>query len=100
MELNEQSRENGILTYKGYPLVRKEDELYLGNMTDDYFVRIQVLHKNSINGLNVADKIMVYKVSTDEKLSLMEAIVRSGEKTSLYEALDLAIAWLKRKEER
>jgi hypothetical protein len=41
---------------------------------------------------------MVYKVSTDEKLSLMEAIVRSGEKTSLYDALDLAIAWLKRKE--
>ena len=41
---------------------------------------------------------MVYKVSTNEKLNIMDAIIRSCEKTSLYDALDLAVAWLKRKE--
>jgi hypothetical protein len=98
MKLDEQPNGKGFLTYKGYPLVRKDDEIYFGSMDGDYFVRIQILHKKNTNGLDVADKVMVYKVSTDEKLSLMEAIVRSGEKTSLYDALDLAIAWLKRKE--
>jgi hypothetical protein len=98
MKLDDKSNGDGILTYKGYPLVRKEDEIYFGSMDGEYFVRMQILHKNNVNGIPIADKIMVYKVSTNEKLSLMEAIVRSGEKTSLYEALDLAIAWLKRKE--
>ena len=98
MNLNENNTEGSILTYKVYPLVRKHDELYFGNMCDDYFVRMQILHKQNINGINIADKIMVYKVSTNEKLNIMDAIIRSCEKTSLYDALDLAVAWLKRKE--
>lgn len=98
MSYNQQSNQKEFLTYKGYPLVRKNDEIYFGNMTEEYFVRMQILHKNNTNGLEIADKIMVYKVSTNEKLDIMEAIVRSVEKNSLYEALDLAIAWLNRKE--
>ncbi|MCC8069477.1 MAG: hypothetical protein LIO71_06985 [Ruminococcus sp.] len=98
MNSNENNNKDSFLTYKGYPLVRKQDELYFGNMSDDYFVRMQILHKQSINGINIADKIMVYKVSTNENLDIMKAIIRSGERDSLYEALDLAVAWLKRKE--
>lgn len=98
MNSNKNNDKGSFLTYKGYPLVRKHDELYFGNMCDDYFVRMQILHKQNVNGINIADKIMVYKVSTNEKLNIMEAIIRSGERSSLYEALDLAVAWLKRKE--
>lgn len=98
MNLNEEDNNKSFFTYKGYPLVRKQDELYFGDMSDDYFVRMQILHKENLNGIDVADKIMVYKVSTNEKLNIMDAIIRSGEKNNLYEALDLAVAWLKRKE--
>lgn len=98
MNTNRQTSQSEFLTYKGYPLVRKGDELYFGSMTEDYFVRMQILHKRDVNGLRVADRIMVYKVSTDDRLNVMEAIVRSLEKNSLYDALDLATAWLKRRE--
>jgi len=98
MNLNEEDNNKSFFTYKGYPLVRKQDELYFGDMSDDYFVRMQILHKENLNGIDIADKIMVYKVSTNEKLNIMDAIIRSGEKNNLYEALDLAVAWLKRKE--
>lgn len=89
---------NSLLKYKGYPLVRKDDVLYFGDMNEEYFVRLQILHKNNYNGLEVADKVAVYKVSTNENLSVMDAIIRKSEKNSLYDALDLAIAWLNRKE--
>lgn len=98
--INEDNKNNTFLTYKGYPLLRKDDEIYFGNMSDDYFVRMQILHKKKFNDtdLEVADKIAIYKVSTNENLNIMEAIIRKSEKYSLYDALDLAVAWLNRKE--
>jgi hypothetical protein len=98
MNEKQEHTNSDFITYKGYPLVRKEDEIYFGSMTDEYFVRMQIIHKSNYSGINVADKIRVYKVSTNEKLNVEDAIIRSGEKTNLYEALDLAVAWLRRKE--
>ncbi len=98
MSVEETSTEKNFLTYKGYPLLRKDDELYLGSMSDEYFIRMQVLHKQPLQSIEVADKIAIYKVSTKEGLSLMDSIVRSGERSTLLEALDLAYAWLNRKE--
>lgn len=100
MKVDEEPNGNAFLTYKGYPLARKDDEIYFGNINDDYYIYIKIIHKNSsaVEGLPIADKVMVYKVSTDDTLNLMDAIIRNSEKTSLYEALDLAVAWLKRKE--
>ena len=48
--------------------------------------------------LDVASKIKIYLMRTDEKLNPMEAIVKTGERESLYDALDLAKAWLDRAE--
>jgi hypothetical protein len=90
--------DSGFNSYKGHPFTRTGDEMYLGNLKDEYMVRLQVVHKNNINGLNVADKIMVYKVSNDPKLTVMESILRKSQVTSLYEALDLAVAWLEHKD--
>ena len=46
----------------------------------------------------MASKIKIYLMRTDEKLNPMEAIVKTGERESLYDALDLAKAWLDRAE--
>lgn len=98
MGLSEEFNSNVCLTYKGYPLVRQKDEIYFGNINDDYYICMKILHKTEVNGLLIADNVMVYKVSTDDTLNLMDAIVRNSKKNSLYEALDLAVAWLRRKE--
>ena len=87
---------NGFLTYKGFPLVRHEDVIYYGNMTDDYVVMLQILSKTKVNNMDVANKIKVYQMSTDLSLPPNKAVTKTSEKESLYEALDLANAWLSR----
>ncbi|HHX58062.1 MAG TPA: hypothetical protein GX710_08610 [Clostridiales bacterium] len=88
--------EFSFFTYKGYPLVRKKDVLYYGNMYDEYVIMIQILETKKVKDLDVASKVKVYQMSTDESLNPVEAITRTSEKEGLYEALDLAEAWLKR----
>ncbi len=88
---------NGFLRYKGYPLVRNKDEIYYGNMSDKYVVWMQITEKAKVGDMDVASKVKIYKMATDDKLSPMEAIVKQSEKGSLYEALDIAYAWLSRK---
>lgn len=87
-----------FFTYKGYPLVRKDKEMYFGNMYDEYVVWMQIQETRKLQDLDVASKIKIYLMRTDEKLNPMEAIVKTGERESLYDALDLAKAWLDRAE--
>lgn len=90
---------DGFLTYKGYPLVRKGNELYYGSMADPYVVWMQIQQSEQKQGLDVASKLKIYLMSTDEKLNPMQAIQKTGDRESLYEALDLAYAWLERAEQ-
>ena len=87
---------SSFLTYKGYPLVRHDNVIYYGNMSDDYVVMLQIQKTRKVKDLEVASKIKVYQISTDEKLNPMEAIIKTSERGSLFEALDLASAWLER----
>ncbi|NLP25814.1 MAG: hypothetical protein GX365_00480 [Clostridiales bacterium] len=87
---------SSFFTYKGYPLVRNNDVLYYGNMYDDYVVMLQIIETKKIKDLDVASKVKVYLMSTDESLNPLEAITRTSEKDGLYEALDIAEIWLKR----
>ena len=86
----------GFFTYKGFPLVRLKDVIYYGNMSDDYVVMLQILKKEKVNDMDVASKIKVYHMSTDLELPPNKAITKTSERESLYEALDLANAWLLR----
>ena len=80
-----------FLRYKGYPLVRKNDEIYYGNMSDQYVVWMQITEKKKVGDIDVASKVKLYKMATDETLNPIERVVKQSEKTSLYEALDIAV---------
>ncbi len=86
--------------YKGYPLVRNKDTIYYGNMYDEYVIMLNIVDKHKAGNLDISEKIKVYQISTDEKLNPMERIIKSTEKDSLYEALDLAKVWLERSTEK
>ncbi|MDE5649168.1 MAG: hypothetical protein K2I33_04620 [Oscillospiraceae bacterium] len=88
--------EKGFFTYKGFPLVRHEDVIYYGNMSDDYVVMLKILNKRKVNDIDIASKIKIYQMSTDLTLPPNQAVTKTSEKESLYEALDLANAWLSR----
>lgn len=89
-------KKTGFFTYRGLPLVRKGNELYYGNMYDEYVVRIQIEETKEVNGLKVATKVKLFKTATDTTLPFDKIIVKNAEKSSLYEALDIACAWLGR----
>ncbi|MBQ7756597.1 MAG: hypothetical protein IJ031_05400 [Oscillospiraceae bacterium] len=83
-----------FFTYKGLPLVRKGNELYYGNMSDEYVVRMQIEETKEENGMQVASKVRIIKMATDKDLPFDKIFVKNAEKSSLYEALDIACAWL------
>lgn len=75
------------LTYKGRPLVRCGNDIYYGSMKDPYVVYLQVMSNREESGVQVADKIHLVLLSTDESKPLPERIVRQANKVGLFNAL-------------
>ncbi len=83
---------DNFLMYKGYPLVRKGNEIYYGYMADPYVIWIQILETKD----DMASKVRVIQMST-ETADPMKAFVKNMEKEcGLYEALDIANVWLEK----
>ncbi len=85
-----------VLNYKGKPLVRCGSTLYYGDMADQYVAHIQIKTTKKVGDLEMADKVAVQIINTDETLPLKERVVNSTEKTGLYEAIHIADIWLSR----
>ena len=86
---------SAFFTYKGLPLVRKGNQLYFGNMYDEFVVQMEIQSTKKVGEIEVADKVMIRKMATDMTINPIEAIVKTAKKDSLYEALDIACAWLR-----
>ncbi len=76
------------------PLVRKGNELYYGSMGDKEVVYMQIAASEKQGDVDVATKVRVYRMLTDENVPVMERITKTTEKKSLFEAIDLAHDWL------
>ena len=85
-----------FMTYKGYPLVRKGDDMYYGFMNGEHVIMLHVEKAKEENGVKVAEKGRFFKMKTDEGLSPIEAIVQQAERNTLYDALDVGYNWLHR----
>ncbi len=84
-----------FFTYRGLPLVRKDKVMYYGNMSDKYVAMLTVLSGHKVKELDVADKTRVQIMATDPtSVPASEIIAKSGERGSLYDALDVAYIWL------
>ena len=88
--------EKEFFTFKGKPLVRCGDEIYYGNMEDEYVIRLQIKSKREENGMETADKVAVQLLCTDPDLSPRKQLVKTSEKKGLYLAMDIADIWLER----
>ncbi len=83
-------------TYKGKPLVRCGDVIYYGSMKDKYVVKLEIKSKKKVQDLEVADKVLIQLMYTDQNIRARKQIVKSSEKNGLYLAMDIADAWLTR----
>ena len=88
--------ENKFLMYKGKPLVRNGNTIYYGFMDQSHVVMLTVLSTKKAGETEIADKVRIQLIATDITLNPMEAMVKTSEKSGLFEALDLASIWLER----
>lgn len=90
------SETSEILTYKDRPLVRCGDEIYYGNMTDKYIILFKLLTFRKVGDSQVPSKVQIQLLYTDPDIKGKGKIVKSSEKDSMSNALELASAWLDR----
>lgn len=92
--LNANGVESGeFLEYKGRPLVRKDNDIYYGDLSDEYHVFMMIMaEKPSSKGIEVPATIMVQLMAKDAKIPAKQTISKS-----LTDALEIADAWLERK---
>lgn len=90
------AKKDGVLQYKGHPLMRKDNILYYGDMGDSHIIMMQILDAASENGLSVATRVSVQLQQTAPNVRAKDRIVKSTEKSSLWSAMDIASIWLNR----
>lgn len=88
--------ENQVLMYKGHPLMRKDNIIYYGSMADTHIVMLQILETKKVGDVDIATRVSVQLQLTDPTARSRDQIVKKGEKTGLYTALDFGSVWLSR----
>ena len=88
--------EEKILTYKGHPLMRKDNLIYYGSMADSHIIMMQILESKKQGDFDVATRVSVQLQLTDPAAKSRGRIVKKSEKNGLYAALDVGCVWLER----
>ena len=72
--------QNELLTYKGRPLMRKDNMIYYGSMADKYIVMLQVLETKKDHDLDLATKVSVQLQLTDPSVRAKDRVVKRAKK--------------------
>ena len=88
--------EDKVLTYKGHPLMRKDNLIYYGSMADSHIIMLQVLETKKQADMDIATRVSVQLQLTDPAARSRDRIVKKSEKPGLYAALDVGCVWLER----
>ena len=84
------------LLYKGRPLMRKDNIIYYGSMSDAYIVMMQVLETKKVGDEEVASKVSVQLQLTDPNVKSRDRVTKRSEKDGIFSALDVGSVWLER----
>ena len=85
-----------VLTYKGRPLLRKDNIVYYGSMAESHIVMLQILETKQEGDLQWATRVAVQLQLTDPDARSRDRVVKKSEKEGFYTALDLGCVWLER----
>jgi len=90
------AKKEEMLTYRGHPLVRSGNTIYLGDERGDYVAMLQILENKDFSDMQLPQRVSVQILSTDETLRPKERIKKKTEKDNLYDAINIASIWLER----
>lgn len=85
-----------FLMYKGKPLVRSGNTLYYGDMSEKYVIMMEILSTKKEGDLEMADQIKVHLMYSDIELKARDRVIKTSEKSGLYDAMDIGAIWLER----
>jgi len=84
---------NEFLEYKGRPLVRKDDDIYYGDLSDKYYIYMMIMSKKtSAKGENEVPDIIMVQLLEGQTKKIEKQQITHG----LSEAFEYADAWLSR----
>lgn len=90
------SNSTETLTYKGKPLIRSGNIIFLGDMKDKFVIMLQIMETANINDMEMATKVSVSLQLSDPEIRARDRVVKKTEKDGLYSALDIGSIWLER----
>ena len=88
--------EQKVLMYKDRPLMRKDNMIYYGSMSDSHVVVMQILETKKQGNTDLATKVSVQLQLTDPNVRPRDRIVKKAEKPGIYSALEVGCVWLQR----
>ncbi len=78
--------------FKGKPLVRENNLICYGDMTEKCYLSMLILTNKTVAGKEIPDQILVQILTTGST----PKIIKQGTKTGLYDAFDIGTIWLDR----
>lgn len=90
------AKKNQFLTYRGKPLVRKDNTIYYGHPADPYAVILQITSTKEFNDMTIAERVLVQLVDTNPDVRPRDRIIKKAEKRGLYNAMEVGTIWLER----
>jgi len=83
---------DSVVTYKGKPIVRKDNVICFGDVkSDKYVLTLTIKETKKEKGLEIPTKVLILVQSTDID---SKEIVKFAEKNSLYDAFEMGEIWL------
>ena len=83
--------EGGYLIFHGKPLVRQDNEIIYGDLSDNYYIYMMIMTERDTDNGSIPDKIMVQLCESSTKIPKNQKIV-----VGFKEAFEFADAWLER----
>ncbi len=80
--------------YKGKPVNRCGNILYVGDTDQPCFSMLQIINTQVLEDVELPQKVAVQLISNDSSLSPKDRVLKRAMKDGLYNAIDIASIWL------
>ena len=80
--------------FKNRPLVRSGNTIYYGNISDKCVAKLDISSEKPLFDATVAESVTVQLLDTTPDLEPRKKLMKRCKRTGLYEAIDVADAWL------
>ena len=88
--------DGNFMLYRNRPLVREDNVICYGNISDPYVIQMIVMTEKDFRGKKVPDQIYVQLLSTDTSKPMNARVIKDSMKSGMNDALDLGVTWLER----